>query len=111
MLVLNLSAKLRKSSRENGNDSRKSVDKIIQHGKAIIVGAAHDKYEYEKAYRSLWVFENRETMEAVLKRLEGNQFFVNMKEYFLFKPEKEISVDFFGGWRNLDGKERNFFYL
>ena len=96
---------------ENGTDSGKGVDKMIQHAKAIVHGHAHEKYEYKRAYRTLWVFEEAGTMQAILKRLEDNPFFVNMKEYFLLKSGEEIRDDFFGGWRNLDSQERKLFYL
>lgn len=96
---------------ENGSDSQKSVDKMIQTGQALLKGEAHDKYEFNKAYRTLWVFENEGTIGAVLKKIKGNIFFENMKEQFLLKAEKEIKDDFFGGWRNLDGEERRLYYL
>ena len=96
---------------ENGSDSQKSIDKMIQSGQAILIGEAHEKYSYQKAYRTLWVFEKKGTMEAVLKKLNGNIFFENMKEHFLLKTEKENGNDFFGGWRNLDGEERRLYYL
>lgn len=96
---------------ENGSDSQKSIDKMIQAGKALLIGEAHEKYDYNKAYRTLWVFEQSGTMKAVLKKLDGNIFFENMKEHFLLKAEKENEGDFFGGWRNLDGEERRLYYL
>ena len=96
---------------ENGDDSQKSVDKMIRTAKALLEGEAHEKYNFKKAYRTLWVFEYGGILKAVLKKLEGNTFFENMKEHFLLKAEKEISNDFFGGWRNLDGEERRLYYL
>lgn len=96
---------------ENGRDSGKSMDKIIEHGKAILRGHVNEKYNFQGAFRSLWVFEHEGTMKAVLRRLKDNRFFANMKEYFLLKAQKDIGEDFFGGWRNLDGEERNMYYL
>lgn len=96
---------------ENGRDSGKSIDKMIEHGKAILMGHTNEKYNFHSGYRTLWVFEHEGTLKAVLKRLNDNRFFANMKEYFLLKAQEDIGVDFFGGWRNLDGEERKMYYL
>ncbi len=91
---------------ENGQDAKKAVPKCIMHGKAILLGSANEKYSFNKGYRTLWIFEYRSTMESVLEKLSGLEFFENLKEYFLFKPLEEIREDFFQGWTWLVKKEK-----
>lgn len=94
---------------ENGNDSLKSFDKMIQHGKAILLGSLNKEYSFNKGYRTLWVFEHESMIEVILNKVEGNPFFKNMKEHFLMKPYDLIADNFFGDWRNLDGDIRRLF--
>ena len=96
---------------ENGNDSGKTVDKMVQYAKCILGDHAQAKYGFQNGYRTLWVFGQEGTMNAVLKRMEDNGYFANIKEWFLLKAESEIGTDFFGGWRNLDGELRKLYYL
>lgn len=95
---------------ENGKDAKKAVPKCIMHAKAILLGSANKKYRFNKAYRTLWIFEHRSTMASVLKRLNSLEFFKNLEEYFLFKPLESIGQDFFQGWTNLAGKKRKMYY-
>lgn len=95
---------------ERGSDAQKAVPKCIMHGKAILLGSANERYSFKRGYRTLWIFEHRATMESVLERLNGIDFFKNLKEYFLFKPLEEIKQDFFDGWLNLEGKKRKMYY-
>lgn len=96
---------------ENGNDTKKAISKCIQHGKAILNGSANTKYNFERGYRTLWIFESKGTMLSLIKELTANPFFTHMKEYFLFKSLDEIEVNFFEGWLNADGLERQIFYV
>ena len=89
---------------ENGKDTKKAVEKCINHGKAILKGSANEKYNIKKGYRTLWVFEHESILVATLERLQQNSFFDRMNEFFLFKSLEQIKdSDFFEGWRNVAG--------
>lgn len=97
---------------EMGKNSKKSAIKIIEHGKAILKGSANQKYQHQKGYRSLWIFEHQSIMTTTLERLKNDGFFKNMKEYFLFKSLEQISSDnFFEEWLNLAANKRKLYYL
>ncbi len=96
---------------ENGKDTKKAVNKCIQHGKAILRGSANAMYNFERGYRTLWIFESESTMLSLIKELSGNPFFVQMKEYFLFRSLDALDGIFLGTWLNADGLERQIFYV
>jgi hypothetical protein len=96
---------------ENGKDTQKAVNKCIQHGKAVLLGNANAKYQFQRGYRTLWIFEHEGTMLALVKELSGNPFFTHLKEYFLFKSLDSLDGNFLGGWLNADGLERQIFYV
>lgn len=96
---------------ENGKDTKKAVNKCIQHGKAILRGSANAMYNFERGYRTLWIFEYESTMNSLIRELSGNPFFSQMKEYFLFKSLDTLDGNFFGTWLNADGLERQIFYV
>lgn len=96
---------------ENGKDSKKAIAKCFQHGKAILKGSGNAKYDFDRGYRTLWVFESEATIKAVINELTTNPFFTQMKEYFLFKPLNEIEKSVCKDWLNADGKERQLFYV
>jgi hypothetical protein len=95
---------------ENGQDAKKAVPKCIMHAKAILRGSANEKFSYNKAYRTLWVFESKATMESVIDRVSPLPIFSKLKEYFLFKPLDEIEQDVLAGWLNLDKNKRKMYY-
>ncbi len=112
MLLIEKQKELYLLELENGKDSKKAVEKCINYGKAILKGTVNEKYNYKKGFRTLWVFEYQSTLDATLRRLEGNDFFGNMREYFLFKSLEDIvSNGFFGGWGNLSGSDRKLYYV
>ena len=96
---------------ENGKDTKKAIQKCIQHGKALLLGSANAKYGFERGYRTLWVFEYESTMTSLIRELSGNPFFAHMKEYFLFKSLDTLDGNFFETWLNADGVERQIFYV
>jgi hypothetical protein len=95
---------------ENGRDSKKSIEKCIRHGEAMLTGAVNKRYDFQSGYRILWIFEHEGAMEAVIKDLHSRPLFEPLTEYFLFKPLSKIGEDIFLSWRNVAGKERKMFY-
>ena len=71
---------------ENGRNSKKSIQKCIRHGEAVLTGIVNQKYNFNKGYRLLWVFENKGALKTTQKELEKLPRFQNLGEYFLFKP-------------------------
>jgi hypothetical protein len=95
---------------ENGTDAKKAVPKCIMHAKAIMLGSANEKFNYSKAYRTLWVFENESTMVSVRERVVVIPMFQKLKEYFLFKTVESFKEEVSSGWVNLDNKKRKMYY-
>jgi len=95
---------------ENGKDTKKAVEKCINHGKAILKGSLNDKMSFRKGYRTLWVFESESIMLHTIGRLQTLPFFDSMTEFFLFKSYSAIALDFWSEWFNIDGQHRNLYY-
>lgn len=96
---------------ENGRDTKKAIEKIINHGKAVYKGSANKIYQFKKGYRTLWVFEYESTLKATLERAKKISFFSQLKEYFLFKTLAEIEKEnFFSEWLNLANIKRKLYY-
>ena len=53
--------------------------------KGIVSGSATEKYNHDKGYRVLAVFEKGNVMENTIKNIQGEADFANMKPFFLFK--------------------------
>ncbi|MEL7120697.1 MAG: hypothetical protein AAFO07_14695 [Bacteroidota bacterium] len=97
---------------ENGKDTKKAIQKCINHGKAILLGSANEKYEFMSGYRTLWVFEHESIMLSTINALDMEPFFEHMKEYFLFTAlDKKMESSFFDDWVNISKKERQLFYV
>lgn len=94
---------------ENGNDSGKSFDKLIEHGKAILLGSLNKQHDFFEGYRTLWVFENDTMIDRMIERAKGNSFFERLGEYFLMKSEEDTDDNIYSGWRNLNGEVRRLF--
>ncbi|MEO1419274.1 MAG: hypothetical protein AAFW00_28735 [Bacteroidota bacterium] len=96
---------------ENGTDSQKSVAKCVNHAKAIFLGSANEKYGFQQAYRTLWVFEQESIMQIVREQLKQMPFFENLTEYLLFKPLADVrGEEFLSGWLNIEGEVRKLYY-
>ncbi len=96
---------------ENGKDTKKAVQKCINHGKALFRRSANEKYKFTHGYRTLWVFEHQSIMQATMGRLKENPFFKHLVEFFLFKALDNMEGDFFEDWRNLSGDNRRMYYI
>lgn len=96
---------------ENGKDTKKAIEKCVNHAKAILIGSANKKYQFNKGYRSLWIFEHESIMENTIKGLQKTPIINNLREYFLFKSLEEISNEnFFTDWHNAAGDKRKLYY-
>ncbi|MEM1326777.1 MAG: hypothetical protein AAGI23_12520 [Bacteroidota bacterium] len=96
---------------EMGKNSKKSAIKVMENAKAILKGSANQKYQYQKAYRTLWILEHQSILDATITRVQDDVFFANLNEYFLFKSLEQISnTDFFEQWCNLAVVKRKLYY-
>ncbi len=95
---------------ENGRDAKKTVEKCIRHGEAVLTGSVNQRYDFNRGYRVLWVLEFEATLESVLGKLAGLPLFQNLTEYFLFKSLSQMGKEVFLGWHNVAGNERKMFY-
>lgn len=95
---------------ENGKDTKKAVEKCERHGQAIVLGSANEKYNHLRGYRSLWIFEHESIMNTTIKRLQTDDFFTPLTEYFLFNTTTQVEKSFFENWVNLRQQEREIYY-
>jgi len=95
---------------ENGKDTKKALEKIENHKSAILNKSANKKYDFDKGYRTLWIFEHSSTMNATLERIEQNPINTRLEEFFLFKSLEEVLENPYDGWLNLAKKERKLYY-
>jgi len=96
---------------ENGKDKKKSITKCKEHAMLLYSGNVHDRYEYKKGYRTLWIFEHASTMKSTLIALQEDSYFENASEYFLFNTIENAKTNFFTNWINLKNFDRKLFYL
>lgn len=109
MLQTNTQKELYLVELENGKDTKKAVQKCINHAKAIFRKSANEKYNFQQAYRTLWIFEHESIMQATMDRLQDNDFFKYLTEFFLFKPLAHLQNDFLMiGWISKGKGERCF---
>ena len=95
---------------ENGIDAAKSISKCYNHATLLFEGSVHHKFNFDSAYRSLWVFENAKTMLNTQQSLSKNDYYEHIHEYFLFNTYHQVIDSFFKGWINMSGQERQLYY-
>ncbi len=95
---------------ERGRNAKKSIEKAVKHAEAMLTGAVNKRYDFQRGYRILWIFEYENVIDSVLKELSSQSLFEPLTEYFLFKPLSQIGENIFLSWRNIAGKERRMFY-
>lgn len=76
----------------------KSLKKSL---KGLIMGSATDKYNHDRGYRVLAVFEKGNVMENTIKNVQAEPEFSQMKPFFLFKTLGNIA-DFGERWSDKD---------
>lgn len=96
---------------ENGKDTQKGIEKCINHAKALFRGSVNQKFDFQKGYRTLWVFEHKSIMFKVMEGLQQMPLFDTIREYFLFKPLEETSTAIFSDWLNVSGDHKNLYYI
>lgn len=90
----------------NGKDTGRVERALWQHALALSEGVLVDKlkmiFPSIRGYQVLCVFEHESCMQAVWQRLQSNENYEELKNYFLAKSLTEIQQKgFFGNWRSL----------
>lgn len=85
----------------NGKDTLRTISQIAKHSKAIATGAAGKKYNIQKNPLVICAFEFESAKQAVMKRLEQNERFKPVSEFFYFGTLHELQKDFKNSFENL----------
>ncbi len=76
---------------EHKDFTKKSYQKILMHVEALNLKSPSKKYGHDKAHRTLFVYQNPATMEAVMKQLLIDVSGIN--SWFLFKTFDGVKSD------------------
>jgi hypothetical protein len=66
-------------------DTLRTFRQLKKHAEALVQGSANSKYNFEKPYRVLCVFEHNSMMQAVMGRMVESGYFSQLSAHFLFK--------------------------
>ena len=69
----------------NGKDTKRVLTQLHKHTQAIELGSVNEKYQYYQGYRILCVFEFASIQEAVMQRMQEDDYFQYMQDHFYFK--------------------------
>lgn len=92
----------------DGRDTKRVIDQVTKHVKAIELGTPSDKYNHPYAHRVILLFEFEEMKNAFLSRTHKDSYFDNVSVCFKCKSIEAMQKDFFGGWKNLKEEMTNF---
>lgn len=77
----------------NGNNTSRVHLSLLQHLKALSVGEPSKMFKLQYGSRVLCIFESKNNMISVMKRLQEDERFKKSKPYFLFKTLEEMKAD------------------
>lgn len=83
---------------ETATRPTKSLKKNL---KGLVNGSATEKYNHDRGYRVLAVFQNGNVMKNTIKNIQADPEFLQMKPFFLFKALGNIT-DFGERWSDKD---------
>jgi hypothetical protein len=93
----------------NGNNTNRVHLSLLQHLKALSVGQPSKMFGLNYGSRVLCIFETKNNMVSVMKRLNEDFRFKKSKPYFLFKTLEEVKVKVFEGWRLFGWEKQSLF--
>lgn len=97
---------------ENGTNAHKTIAKCVTYAYAQLNGTLNQSLNFNSGIRTLWILEHNTTLNKVLDKLEENELFKNLTEYFLFKSIDQINdQDFLKDWINISRKKRSLYYI
>jgi hypothetical protein len=92
----------------NGKDTIRTLQQLAKHSRAIALGTPAQKFKIQKNPYILCVFEYESSKQAVIKRLQSNERFMPLADFFFFAFWEEMQKDFTLSWYNLNGKTLSF---
>lgn len=92
----------------NGKDTIRTIQQIAKHGKAIKNGTPAKRFNIQKNPIILCVFEFESSKQAVIKRLQDNEKFNPISEFFFFASLDDVVNDCKNAWRNIQGEYEAF---
>ena len=92
----------------NGKDTIRTLQQLAKHSRAIALGTPAQKFKIQKNPYVLCVFEYESSKQAVIKRLQTNDRFIPLADFFFFISLEEMQKDFVNSWYNLNGKGLSF---
>lgn len=88
----------------DGKDTKRVLEQVKKHCKAISLESASKKYNYPFANRVLLVFEFETMKNAFIERTKNNPYFSEVAVCFRCKSIEGVATDFFRGWETLTGE-------
>lgn len=81
---------------EHKDYTQKSYSKLLKHLRALNEKVVSSKYGHTKGHRTLFIYNNRATLEAVMSKAKIE--IKNIESWFLFKSFEEVKFE--GGFNN-----------
>ena len=92
----------------DGKDTKRVLEQVKKHVRAIAQGTPSEKYNYPFAHRVILVFEFEALKDAFIERTKNNIYFSEVSPCFRCKSIEGVERDFFTGWQNLTGETIDF---
>ncbi|GAB6008411.1 hypothetical protein [Dysgonomonas reticulitermitis] len=92
----------------NGKDTIRTLQQLAKHSRAIALGTPAQKFRIQKNPYILCIFEHESSKQAVIKRLQSNERFMPLADFFFFASLDDTQKDFIHSWYNLNGLVLNF---
>jgi hypothetical protein len=93
----------------DGKDTKRVFEQVKKHVKALALGTASEKYNYQFAHRVVLVFEHESMKQALIERTKNNPYFSEVAICFRCKSIEGVETDFFRGWETLTGESTGLF--
>lgn len=90
MLETSFGKKLYCLEYEHKDYTKKSFEKVLKHLKALNQKVASKKYQHQKSHRTLFIFNNRATMDSIIEKTKSIS---DIENWFLFKHYEEVISD------------------
>jgi hypothetical protein len=91
----------------NGKDTKRVLEQVKKHAKALALGSASEKYHQSFSHKVILFFEFETMKKMLLERTKNDPYFNEVAIYFRCKSRESTELDFFKGWETLDGESVN----
>lgn len=110
MLSLNGEKYLYLFEQHNGTDAKRLFEQLYVHIIAISEGAVSKKYNFQKSHKVIVVCEYESVKQSVIQKLQSGQDIEYYNDFFIFKTNAELEVDFYNNWTLLNGEPVTFLF-